>query len=168
MKTYGKIWQKRWFIPAWLIQWAFALLYVVSSCSALVSLDRSRRHGWEPSNATSFAGWAAYILVVSLLTVFANVAECYLFARRALSPALVVSLGAARFVLWLVILGRSANFRSSYLSFIDIIIDGVVLLATVVQIVLGAINLHKLRKGTLVAPEETPSAARVRRVSDCP
>lgn len=160
MAVYDNIWLKRWFIPVWVLQWGISLWYLVTNILNLYVLDRNRREGHRLARDAQFAGWCVYFILVSLLTVFANVAECYLFARRALSPPLVLSLGAARFVFWLVCLARAASSGSSAATAYSAILPILALLTVLAQLGLGARFTYKWRNGTLALHQAAAGASK--------
>ncbi|KAK8078735.1 hypothetical protein PG994_002542 [Apiospora phragmitis] len=114
MVTYSSLWQKRWFIPVWVVQSVISLLYLVASCTVLQALDQAQRAGAARPSDAALAGWTAYLLVAALGTVLANLAECFLFARRALSPPLVLALAALHRSWMLSPQGRSFSCYRQY------------------------------------------------------
>ncbi|KAK8116503.1 uncharacterized protein PG998_004784 [Apiospora kogelbergensis] len=142
MAVYDNIWQKRWFIPVWVLQWGISLWYLVTNILNLYVLDRNRREGHRLARDAQFAGWCVYFILVSLLTVFANAAECYLFARRALSPR--SSCPLAR---------RASSSGSAILPILT-------LLTVLVQLGLGARFTYKWRNGTLALHQAAAGASK--------
>ncbi|KAK7928618.1 hypothetical protein PG985_005616 [Apiospora marii] len=151
MANYDNIWKKRWFIPVWTVQLAIALLYVVGSIQILSSLAEAARQGHVPKNAAARRGWAVYLLLLGVGTVLTDATECVLFVRRALSPLLVLALGAARVLFGLVYFARSAHGAAEGVDMIGGLIDTVIvlvfLLAAAVQLVLGACFTFRWHRG---------------------
>ncbi|KAI1372340.1 hypothetical protein F4677DRAFT_463348 [Hypoxylon crocopeplum] len=167
MQRYYGIWRKRDMLPLWILQMLCALIFAMVAGLLLASAAYIESH--QRDSAYDGIGYDSYrytrsqaieyarttggvVLGLGLSTAILDVVEIALYARHQLSPVLLLSFACVKTLVWgaysvLSIIGAATGA----ISVLDLVLGLVLMLTSITQIVLGAVNTHRKRKGTLVS-----------------
>ncbi|KAI1770779.1 hypothetical protein F4818DRAFT_253000 [Hypoxylon cercidicola] len=167
MELYAGVWRRRHLIPSWFMQIVCALVFVAVGVLLLVAAASVQ--GGQPWSAFHDAGYnyygysgdqpteltrvsGAHALGLGLGTFLLDTLEIFLFLRRRLNPVLLLCTACLKTLVW------GAQFIASVVgaasgsgAVLDIIVGLLVAVASVQQLVLGAVYTHRKRRGTLHA-----------------
>ncbi|KAI2622372.1 hypothetical protein GGR54DRAFT_638707 [Hypoxylon sp. NC1633] len=165
MQRYEGVWRKRNLLPCWILQMLCGTIYAVIAAVLLAAAANVQRHEDDPqfySTQYDYYGYSAsqlveyaqitgaVVLVLGIGTLILDSVEITLFARRRLSPVLLLSTACIKTLVWGVyfILTICAAATGS-ISAADLILGLILVLTSSEQLVLGAIYTHRKRKGLL-------------------
>ncbi|XXH05552.1 hypothetical protein Hte_011983 [Hypoxylon texense] len=141
-------------ITAWVLQFLVCIILLAASAWLLWLVDQSDYADSLNQYEGLFTAAAGLQIAITLLNIIFNIVEIVLIARKSMPPALYLSFACIKTAIWGIIF--ILNLIS--LSVISIILSLILLATSLMQLIYGAILVHRKRKGTLRGGSYAPAA----------
>ncbi|KAI0178864.1 hypothetical protein GGR52DRAFT_569770 [Hypoxylon sp. FL1284] len=142
MAKYDYPYKKGVNITAWVLQDLVCIILLAASAWVLSLVDSHEVTG----NLTGLLSGAAGLqIAITLLNIIINVVEIVLIARKQMPPVLYLTFASIKTGIWGIIF----ILDLVTLSVISIILSLILLATSLLQLIYGAILIHRKRKGTL-------------------
>ncbi|KAI1761237.1 hypothetical protein GGR53DRAFT_38646 [Hypoxylon sp. FL1150] len=141
-------------VTAWVLQFLVCLILLAASAWLLWLVNQDDYDSALSQYEGLFTAAAGLQIAITLLNIILNIVEIVLISRKSMPPALYLSSACIKTAIWAVIF--ILNLVS--LSVISIILALVLLATSLMQLIYGAILVHRKRKGTLRGGNYAPTA----------
>ncbi|KAI4860387.1 hypothetical protein F4820DRAFT_461741 [Hypoxylon rubiginosum] len=141
-------------ITAWVLQFLVCIILLGASAWLLWLVDQSDYDSSLSDYEGLFTAAAGLQIAITLLNIIFNIVEIVLISRKSMPPALYLSFACIKTTIWGIIF--ILNLIS--LSVISIILSLILLATSLMQLIYGAILVHRKRKGTLRGGNYAPAA----------
>lgn len=163
MRKYEGIWHKRQLVPCWILQCIASGIFMIAAGLLIaaaayikknegdVDLSNYSYYGYSASDLATYAGVTGGVIFgLALFTMIFDIVEAVLYARRVLSPVLLLVFACLKTLAWgaYFVLSIISAVRGS-VGWLDLLLSLVLALTSLTQLVLGAKYTHRKRKGTL-------------------
>ncbi|KAI6081567.1 hypothetical protein F4821DRAFT_24915 [Hypoxylon rubiginosum] len=140
-------------ITAWVLQFLVCVILLAASAWLLWLVNQEDYDSALSSYEGLFTAAAGIQIAITLLNIVFNIIEIVLIKRKSMPPALYLSFACIKTTIWGIIF--ILNLIS--LSVISIILTLVLLATSLMQLIYGAILVHRKRKGTLRGGNYAPA-----------
>ncbi|KAI1867445.1 hypothetical protein JX265_007247 [Neoarthrinium moseri] len=160
MRRYEGIWRKAQLVPCWVLQCLASGIFLIAAGLLIAAAAYVSQHsvdsdytyyGYTADDLAKFAAISGgVIFALAIITIIFDIIECVLYARRTLSPVLLLVFAVLKTLAWGVyfVLAIIAAASGTF-SWVDFLLSLVLVATSLVQLVFGAKNTHRKRKGTL-------------------
>jgi hypothetical protein len=160
MRRYENIWHKRQLVPCWVLQCLASGIFLIAAGLLIAAAAYIKNHdvdsdyryyGYSADELANYAAAAGAItFVFGFATIIIDIIEAVLYARRVLSPVVLLVFAVLKTLAWGIyfVLAIISAARGS-VSWLDFLLGLIVVGTSIIQLVLGAKYTHRRNKGTL-------------------